>query len=197
MIQVIYFFCKNQAKVREKLCSYRNTVIIRTRLRKSNDGLSAVKNIEEVVNNLNMIGKQVNDWCQENQLTIHTGKSEVLIITNRDFVRPLRQVRIGSEIIQYVKTTSLLGIEVDNKLTWNTQVKQVIKSYSAKVGQLKRMAYLPIHVQEERTGSPAHTEDLERIHVRAARVIHRLPRDIPGDEILRLAKWDRLDYIYI
>ena len=27
------------------------------------------KNIEEVVDNLNMIGKQVNDWCQENQLT--------------------------------------------------------------------------------------------------------------------------------
>ena len=77
----------------------------------------AGKNIEEVVDNLNMTGKQVNDWCQENQLTIHTGKSEVLIITNRDFVGPLRPVRIGTEIIQYVKTTSLLGIEVDNKLT--------------------------------------------------------------------------------
>ena len=46
------------------------------------------------------------------------------------------------------------------------------------------------------TGSPVHTEDLERIHVRAARVIHRLPRGIPDDEILRLAKWDGLDYIY-
>ena len=26
--------------------------------------------------------------------------------------------------------------------------------------------------------------------------IHRLPRDIPDDEILCLAKWDRLDYVY-
>ena len=111
---------------------------------------------------------------------------------------PMRPVRIGEEIIQYVKTASLLGIELDNKLTWNTQVKKVIKSYSAKVGQLKRMAYLPINVQEEIyfktiiaavtysmtvwwTCSPAHTEDLERIHVRAARIIHRLPRDIPDD----------------
>ena len=66
---------------------------------------------------------------------------------------------------------------MDNKLKWNTQVKKVIKSYSAKVGQLKRMAYLPIHVQEEIyfktiiaavaygmtvwwTCSPSHTEDL-------------------------------------
>eukprot|EP00112_Aurelia_sp_Birch-Aquarium-sp1_P000026 Seg1000.5 transcript_id=Seg1000.5/GoldUCD/mRNA.D3Y31 product="putative RNA-directed DNA polymerase from transposon BS" pseudo=true protein_id=Seg1000.5/GoldUCD/D3Y31 len=173
----------------------------------------AVKNIEEVVDKLNMIGKKVNDWCQENQLMIHTGKSEVLIITNRNFVGPLRPVRIGDEIIQYVKTTSLLGIELDNKLTWNTQVKKVIKSYCAKVLQLKRMSYLPIHVQEEIyfktiiaaisygmivwwTCSSAHTADLERIHVRAARIIHRLPRDIPDEEILRLAKWDRLDYIY-
>ena len=46
----------------------------------------AGKNIEDVIDNLNMIGKQVNDWCQENQLTIHSGKSEVLIISNRDFV---------------------------------------------------------------------------------------------------------------
>ena len=83
----------------------------------------------------------------------------------------------------------------------------------AKVGQLKRVAYLSIHAQEEIyfktiitavaydmtvwwTSSPVHTEDLERIHVRAAGVIHRLPRDIPDDEILRLAKWDRLDCIY-
>ena len=137
-----------------------------------------------------------------------------MIITNRDFIGPLRPVRIGNEIKQYVKTTSLLGIEVDNKLTWNTRVNKVIKSYSAKVEQLKRIAYLPIHVQEEIyfkiiiaavpygitvwwTGSPVHTEDLERIHVRAARVIHRLPRDTPDDKILRLAKWGRLDYIYI
>ena len=113
-------------------------------------------------------------------------------------------------MIQYVKTTSLLGIEVDNKLTWNAQVKKVTKSHSAKVGQLKIMAYLPIHVEEEIyfktivgavtyimsvwwTCSPVHTEYLERIHVRVARIIHRLPNDIPEDKVLSLAKWDRLD----
>ena len=70
----------------------------------------------------------MNDWCQENQLKMHTGKSEVLIITNRKFVGPLRPVRIRDEIIQYVRTKSLLGIEVDNKLTWNAQVMKVIRS---------------------------------------------------------------------
>ena len=46
------------------------------------------------------------------------------------------------------------------------------------------------------TGSPVHNEDLERIHIRADRISHRLPRDIPDDEVLFSAHWDRLDYMY-
>ena len=38
---------------------------------------------------LNNIGGQVSEWCKRNQLTIHTGKSEVMIITRQDFVVPL------------------------------------------------------------------------------------------------------------
>ena len=52
-----------------------------------------------------MIGKQVNDWCQENQLSIHTEMSEVLIVTYRNFVGPLCPVRIGDEVTQYVRST--------------------------------------------------------------------------------------------
>ena len=56
----------------------------------------------------------MNDWCQESQLSIHTEKSEVLIITYRNFVGPLCPV-IGNEVTQYVRSTYLLGIEVDKK----------------------------------------------------------------------------------
>ena len=44
----MFFFPKNQAKVRETLCSYRNTITIRTRLWKSNDGLSGVDTGSEI-----------------------------------------------------------------------------------------------------------------------------------------------------
>ena len=48
----------------------------------------------------------------------------VLVITNCNFVGLLHPVRIGNEIIQYVKSTSLFEIEVCNKLTRNTLVKR-------------------------------------------------------------------------
>ena len=35
----------------------------------------------KVVDNLDTIGKQMNEWCQENQLPRQTGKSEVFIIS--------------------------------------------------------------------------------------------------------------------
>ena len=96
--------------------------------------------IEEVIDMLNNIGGQVSDWCKRNQLTIHTDKSEAMIITRQDFIGLLRPVMIGNEIIKYVRKATSLGIEIDNHLRLESQVKKVAKSFRAKVGQLGRMS---------------------------------------------------------
>ena len=147
-----------------------------------------------------------------NQLTIHTGKSEAMIITRQDFIGPLQPVMIGNEIIKYVRKAISLGIETDNHLRWESQVKKVAKSFSAKVGQLRRMSSLPIHVKEViyfktiistvtygiivwSTCSPSLIKDIERIHVRSAKIIHRLPKHISDEDALKAAKWDKIEYI--
>ena len=66
----------------------------------------------------------MSEWCKRNQLTIHTGKSEAMIITRQDFIGPLRPVMIGNEIIKYVRKATSLGIEIDNHLRWESQVKK-------------------------------------------------------------------------
>ena len=120
---------------------------------------------------------------------------------------------IGNEIIKYVRKATSLGIEIDNHLRWETQVKKVTKSFSAKVGQLRRMSYLPIKVKEEiyfktiistvtygiivwGTCLPSLMNDIERIHARAAKIIHRLPKHISDEDALEAAKWDKIEYIY-
>ena len=125
-------------------------------------------------------------------LTIHTGKSEVLLLTNQNFVGPLRPVNINKEEIKYVKTASCLGIMIDNHLRVDVQGKLVSKSFAAKVSQLKRMRFLPVKVQEEIYFKTIITavayaltvwgtyplplfNDLEKIHVRAAKIIHQIP----------------------
>ena len=91
--------------------------------------------------------------------------------------------------------------------------QKVTKSFSAKLGQLKRMSYLSIKVKEKiyfktiistvtygikvwGTCSPFLMKDIERIHVRAAKIIHRLPKHISDEDALEAAKWDKIEYIY-
>ena len=120
---------------------------------------------------------------------------------------------IENEIIKYVRKVTSLGIEIDNHLRWESQVKKLTKPFSAKVGQLRKMSYLPIKVKEEiyfktiistvtygiivwGTCSPSLMKDIERIHVRAVKIIHRLPRHISDEDALEAAKWDKIEYIY-
>ena len=92
-------------------------------------------------------------------------------------------------------------------------VKRMTKSFAAKVSQLKQMRFLPVKVQEEiyfktiiaavtyavtvwGTCPPALFNDLEKIHVRAAKIIHQIPSLSYKAETVYVAKWDSLDYIY-
>ena len=162
---------------------------------------------------LNEIGIEIKQWCEKNRLTIHSDKSEVMIITRQDFVGPLRPVRIGDNIIKYKNSVTSFGVTIDNHLKWDQQIKKVAKSYRAKMSQFRRMTYLPIATQEEiyfntviaavtygiavwGTCSQALMSQLERIHARAAKLIHKLPKNISDEKALLNVNWDRLDYIY-
>ena len=132
------------------------------------------------------------------------------MITRQNFIGPLRPVMIGNEIIKYVRKATSLGIEIANHLGWDSQVKKVTKSFSAKVGQLRRMSHLPIKVKEEiyfktiistltygiivwGTCSSSLMKDIERIHVRAGKIIHRLPKHISDEDALEAARWDKIE----
>ena len=167
----------------------------------------------EVINSLNEAALEVNSWCNQNQLSIHLGKSDVLIITSQQFTGPLRTVKIGTDTIWFVNKSTSLGITIDNHLKWDEQIKKVTKVFCAKVGQLRRMSYLSVNVQEETyfkniiatvtyglsvwgTCSPSLMSDIEKIHQRAAGIIHKIPKSIPDNEVLHTVNWDEIDYIY-
>ena len=168
---------------------------------------------EEVTDTLNVIGNDEDNWCQKNKLSIHNGKSEVLIMTAQEFVGPLKPIMIGKDIIDYVQSSKCLGVTADNHLYWNLHIDGVPESFRTKVSQLRRMSYLPATVREEvyfktiissvtyrmagwGTWSPAPMTEIEKTHVRAARLIHNLPSNISNENVLATVSWDPLDYIY-
>ena len=73
-------------------------------------------NIERVIDNLNASAKELFQWCNKNQLTVHAGKTEAMILSPKQFIGPLRPILYGTSIINYVKHSKSLGIIIDDKL---------------------------------------------------------------------------------
>ncbi|PFX28286.1 RNA-directed DNA polymerase from mobile element jockey [Stylophora pistillata] len=106
-------------------------------------------NFEDVVSKLNSIMDQISLWSVKNKLTIHPSKSEAMIIRKSPFIGPLCPVRYGSAFVNFVTSTTCLGVTIDNKLSWSAHIEKVNKNFSNKVCALKRMCHLPQPVLQD------------------------------------------------
>ena len=170
-------------------------------------------NVDEVVDGLNQALSKILLWCRNNKLTIHAGKSEAMIISHRAFCGPLKPITLGDKILNVVSEARCLGVIIDSQLSWNSHSEHLCKSFGKKVGQLKRFKYLPISTLETiyfssivptitycslvwGTSTPSLMYELEHIHARAAKTIHRLPRDISDQDALETTGWEPLSNQY-
>ena len=101
------------------------------------------KNLEDVTDQLNDAARELYEWCRKNQLTVHTGKTEAMIISHKNFTGPLSPIWFGTSIIKYVTQSTSLGITIDNKLSWDKQLTKITTSFNTKLKQLRRFRYLP------------------------------------------------------
>ena len=104
--------------------------------------------VDVVCDALNRILGDVNTWRRNNKLTIHSGKSEVMVLNRNSFCGPLKPVTLGDKILSYVYSSVCLGVVIDSKLSWQPQITAVCKSFSRKVKNLKRLRVLPRRVLE-------------------------------------------------
>jgi hypothetical protein len=81
------------------------------------------ENINVIVENLN------HGTCMSaNQLTLNHSKTEYMIVgSNRRINQIDIRIHIGGRKIDRVKVTKSLCIKIDENLSWNAQVNQVIK----------------------------------------------------------------------
>ena len=124
---------------------------------------------------------------------------------------PFQLIRLEDHV-KFVTESECLRMIVDNRLTWCSQIKNASSDLNKKVKQLK-MKSLPSKVLESlyfrgilpssiygiavwESCSPALMEELERVHRRAARIIHKIPRTCPDSKILKIAKWKSAAHMY-
>ena len=53
--------------------------------------------VDAVCDGLNRILGDVYNWCRNNKLTIHSGKSEVMVINRNSAIGPLKPVSFGNK----------------------------------------------------------------------------------------------------
>ena len=63
--------------------------------------------VDVVCDALNRILGVVHNWCRNNKLTIHRGKSD----------GPLKPVTLGDKILSYVNSSVRLGVVIDSKVS--------------------------------------------------------------------------------
>ena len=107
------------------------------------------KDLESVVDTLNTIMDEIHGWCIRNKLKVHPGKCEAMFMMRSPFIGPMRPILYGGDHIKIVQESTCLGLRIDNRLDWKSQVHNACKTFSKKLGALKRMRRLPTKVFEE------------------------------------------------
>ena len=91
---------------------------------------------EKSIAKLNSALRELNEWCLINRLTPHPSKSEAMLISRRNPPVNIPPIFIGNSTIEWVSKSRLLGMTVDEKLTWTQHMLELKKSFAKKLGLL-------------------------------------------------------------
>ena len=56
-----------------------------------------------------------------------------MILMRGRFIGPMQAIKIGDNVVNQVKSTRCLGVELDNELNWKIHVAELMKSYTQKL----------------------------------------------------------------
>ena len=124
-----------------------------------------------------------------------------LVISKTNFTGPLQPISLNGNIINYASSSKCLGMIVETKLNWKSQIDNVSSDLSSKLKKLRRIKSLPPSTLETiyfkriqpsalygiavwGSCTPKTLQNLENVHIRAARLMHKIHPSIPKTDIL-------------
>ena len=134
-----------------------------------------------------------------------------MVLSTTPFIGPLKHLKWGEDTIWYVSSTKCLEVTIDDKLSWSWHITSARSAFNAKIKMLRCINFLPTSILETFYykvvapsvlygiviwGSGPKLKDLEMIHIRAARLIHKLPNGFKDSNILSKVGWMPFEYFY-
>ena len=103
---------------------------------------AAGETIEEVESAMNNDLLRNKKWLLANKLSLNVAKTEFLLIglqhklNNLDF-QP--SVKIGYDCIKQIRHNRVLGVEIDEHLSWDKHIENIIKKVTSGIGAMRRI----------------------------------------------------------
>ena len=137
-----------------------------------------------------------------------------MLMKGKSFIGPVRAIKLGTFIIKQVQSTRCLGMELNDDMKWSKHVSNTIKSFPQKINLLKSLYFLPKKARIDFYNKiilPSITygiilwgscnkslfNDLEKMHVRTAKIIFYLDWNTPTNDVITICNWKTLRRIYL
>ena len=95
--------------------------------------------------NLQSALQQLNIWCKGNGMLLNSAKTKVMLITTNQKRQRLRtddlKLFYNNESLQMICCDKILGVLVDNNLTWSEHIKQVTKKIASNIWLLSKIKH--------------------------------------------------------
>ncbi|XP_063877111.1 uncharacterized protein LOC135109616 isoform X2 [Scylla paramamosain] len=99
---------------------------------------------------LQAILEQLQTWTEESRMTINHNKTVVMHFCTSSVPVPPPQLSVGPHPLQVVRCAKLLGVMVDDQLTWKQHVASTIRSATYRLYMLRRLRSLGTPTDELR-----------------------------------------------
>ena len=92
---------------------------------------------DELIGSLQLDSNILLDWFRDNFFRLNADKCKLLIANKQDDL----SIKVDHELVTCEKSVKLLGIKIDNKLTFNEHISGICKKVSHKIHTLARVAH--------------------------------------------------------
>ena len=149
------------------------------------------------------------NWCSTNNMALHPGKTKCMLLGSPHKLKHINElsIYINDIKIENVSVQRLLGVYIDQNLTWDVQINSVCNRLKSKLSLLKRLSHF---LNEEMKtlfynsyimstfdycctvwakNKQSHIQKITTLQKRAGKIILQKPMRTPSSEIFERLKW--------
>ena len=158
------------------------------------------KSESEVEPKLQQDGDNSKTWAKQHKMKIHYDKTTCMLVGNRHKIREASglNIHIENNKLKQVEKQKLLGVFIDENLSWTAHIDNLCSLISSKISLLKQLSsYVPVEIQKLfyqgyilplidygsntwETTSKHNIERISKLQKRAARIILKADYNTPS-----------------